>query len=68
MGGGQYEEWIKTVARELTNCEDGFLKNKKYLIMDRDATFSKSFRACLRHEGVECAKVLCDHFRTQRTK
>ena len=45
------EEWIKTIARELTNSEDGFLKSKKYLIMDRDATFSKSFRACLRREG-----------------
>lgn len=44
------EESIKTVARELTNSEGGFLKSKKYLIMDRDATFSTSFRACLRRE------------------
>ena len=51
------EEWIKTVARELTNSEDGFLKSKKYLIMDRDATFSKSFRACLRREGVKPVRL-----------
>jgi len=42
------ETWMKTIARELTNHEDGLLKDKEYLIMDRDATFSKSFRACLR--------------------
>ena len=51
------EEWIKTVARELTNSEDGFLKSKKYLIMDRDATFSKSFRACLRREAVKPVRL-----------
>ncbi len=51
------EEWIKTVARELTNHEDGFLKDKKYLIMDRDATFSKSFRACLRRESVKPVRL-----------
>ena len=51
------EEWIKTVARELTNSEDGFLKSKKYLIMDRDATFSKSFRACLRRESVKPVRL-----------
>ncbi|MDE0863633.1 MAG: hypothetical protein OSA98_07590 [Rubripirellula sp.] len=41
------EAWMKTIALELTNHEDGFLKDKQYLIMDCDATFSKSFRACL---------------------
>ena len=51
------EEWIKTVARELTNSEDCFLKSKHYLIMDRDATFSKSFRACLRRESVKPVRL-----------
>ncbi len=51
------EAWMKTVALELTNCEDGFLKDKQYLIMDRDATFSKSFRACLRREGVKPVRL-----------
>ncbi len=46
------EAWMKTIALELSNCEDGFLKDKQYLIMDRDATFGKSFRACLQNEGV----------------
>ncbi|MGB0599700.1 MAG: hypothetical protein ACPGLY_23700 [Rubripirellula sp.] len=47
------EAWMKTIALELTNEEDGFLTNKQYLIMDRDATFSKPFRACLQREGVK---------------
>ena len=50
-------DWIKTVALELTNCEDGFLKDKQYLIMARDATFSRSFRACLRREGVKPVRL-----------
>ncbi len=51
------EAWMKTIALELTNDEDGFLKNKQYLIMDRDATFSKSFRVCLRREGVKPVRL-----------
>ena len=47
----------KTITLELTNHEDGFLKDKKYLIMDRDATFSKSFRTCLRREGVKPVRL-----------
>ncbi|MDB4419507.1 integrase core domain-containing protein [Rubripirellula sp.] len=45
--------WMKAIARELTNHGDGFLKSKKYFIMDRDATFSKSFCASLGREGVK---------------
>ena len=44
------------MARELTNDKGGFLMNKN-LIMDRDATFSKSFRACLRREGVKSVRL-----------
>ena len=44
---------MKTVALELTNHEDGFLNDKKYLMMDRDATLSKSFRAFLRRKDMK---------------
>ena len=47
------EDWLKQTARELTNHEDGFLKGKKHLIMDRDTKFSDSFRSFLSDEGVE---------------
>ncbi|MDE0867179.1 MAG: hypothetical protein OSA98_25660 [Rubripirellula sp.] len=51
------ETQIKTVARKLTNDKVGFLMNKSYLIMDRDATFGKLFHACLRREGVKSLRL-----------
>ena len=45
------ETWMKQVARELTNCEDGFLTNKRYVLMDRDDKFCGSFRSLLDDEG-----------------
>ena len=51
------EAWMKTIALELTNHEDGFLKDKKHLIMDRDATFSKAFRSSLRNESVKSVRL-----------
>ncbi len=50
---GPLEQWMKQTARELTACDDGFLNGKKYVIMDRDATFCESFRTILRDEGIE---------------
>jgi putative transposase len=51
------EAWMKTVALELTNCEDGFLGGKRYLIMDRDTKFCASFRAFLSDEGVKSVRL-----------
>jgi hypothetical protein len=48
-----HEAWMKQMARELTNHEDGSLQGKRYLIMDRDSKFSESFRAFLSKDGVE---------------
>jgi len=39
------EEWMKQVARNLTDPVDGFLRGAKYLIHDRDPLFSKAFIA-----------------------
>jgi hypothetical protein len=47
------EQWMKQTARELTAFDDGFLNGKKYVIMDRDATFCQSFRTLLTDEGIE---------------
>ena len=49
--------WMKTIALELTNHEDGFLKQKKYLIMVRDVTFSQSFRDFLCNEGMKPVRL-----------
>ncbi|MCP4889030.1 MAG: hypothetical protein GY904_20765, partial [Planctomycetaceae bacterium] len=52
-----HETWVKQMARELTNHEDGFLKGKRYLIMDRDTKFCESFRTFLSNEDVEPVRL-----------
>ena len=52
-----HEAWMKQVARELTNHEDGFLNGKRYLIMDRDTKFCQTFRAFLKNEGVKSIRL-----------
>jgi hypothetical protein len=47
------EEWMKQVARNLTDPVDGFLRGAKYLIHDRDPLFSKAFIAILKAGGVK---------------
>jgi len=47
------ETWMKQVARNLTDCEDGFLQGKPYLLMDRDGTICPAFRKMLKNEGIE---------------
>jgi hypothetical protein len=46
-------EWMKQVARNLTDPVDGFLRGAKYLIHDRDPLFTEAFTAILRSRGVE---------------
>jgi hypothetical protein len=50
-------DWMKQIARNLTDPIDGFLKDKKYLIHDRDPLFTKEFRSILRAGGVKCVKT-----------
>jgi len=45
------------VARNLTDAEEGFLRGKKHLLMDRDAKFSESFRVTLEQGGVEAVRL-----------
>jgi len=47
------DDFMKQIARNLTDSEDGFLNDKKYLIMDRDANFSSAFRTILKEADVE---------------
>ena len=51
------ETWMKQIARNLTNFEDGFLNGKRYLLMDRDTKFCESFRDFLGNEGVESVRL-----------
>jgi transposase InsO family protein len=47
------EVWMKQIARNLTDPEDGFLNGKRYLIMDRDTKFCEAFREILEDEDVK---------------
>ena len=46
-------EWMKQVVRNLTDDVDGFLRNAKYLIHDRDPLFTEAFREIQRAGGVK---------------
>jgi putative transposase len=46
-------EWMEQIARNLTDCQDGFLTAKRFLIIDRDALFSARFKAILESSGIE---------------
>ena len=50
-------EWMKQIARNLTDACDGFLKGKKYMLHDRDPLFTEAFRETLRSTGVEPLKL-----------
>jgi len=45
------------MARNLSDPEYGFLRRKKFLIMDRDAKFSEEFRATLEQVGIEAVRL-----------
>ena len=49
------DAFMKQIARNLTDPFDGFLKDKKYVLMDRDTNFSSAFRAVL--EGADVQPV-----------
>ncbi len=40
-----HANWIKQIARNVTDPFDGILLATRYLIMDRDAIFTQSFAA-----------------------
>ena len=48
---------MKRIAKNLTDCEDGFLLGKTHLIMDRDTRFSEAFRSVLQQEGIESVRL-----------
>jgi transposase InsO family protein len=51
------EEWILQVGRNLTDSEDGFLKGKRYLLMDRDTKHSEEFRLMVTESNVEPVRL-----------
>jgi putative transposase len=47
-----YGDWMCQMARNLTDPIDGFLKDKKFLVMDRDPVFTEKFKEILRAGGI----------------
>ena len=43
-----HANWIKQIARNVTDPIDGFLLGTRYLIMDRDAIYIEEFRTFLK--------------------
>ena len=50
-------DWMMQMAKNLTDCEDGFLNGKQYLLMDGDDKFSAAFRSILEQSGIESVRL-----------
>jgi putative transposase len=47
------DDFMKQIARNLTDPFDGFLKDKRYVLMDRNSNFSAAFRSVLKDADVD---------------
>ena len=50
-------QWVAQLARNLTDLDDGFLRDSRYLIHDRDPLFTKAFEVTLESAGVEPVRL-----------
>lgn len=51
-------QWMKQVAKNMTDCEEGFIKDKRYFIHDRDSLFTKEFDQLIKAAGIEVVKTV----------
>src|SRR5579859_1804047 len=49
--------WMTQIARNATDLNDGFLRGKRYLILDRDTKYSEAFRSVLVREGIQVIRL-----------
>ena len=49
--------FMAQIARNLTDNFDGFRRDKRYLVVDRDGKFTEQFRDLLRDAGVEVVRT-----------
>jgi hypothetical protein len=61
------------IARNLTDLNDGFLRGKRYLMLDRDTKYSDAFRSVLVREGIQVIRLpprsprqFMAHYHTER--
>jgi transposase InsO family protein len=50
-------DWMKQIARNLTDAGEGFLRSARHLIHDCDSLFTKDFKGIMRAGGVETVKL-----------
>lgn len=50
-------QWMKQIARQLSDPFTGFLKGKRYLIHDRDPLFTQAFSEILEAGGIKTVKI-----------
>ena len=53
-----YGDWMKQLGRNLTDPFNGFLKDKKYVVRDRDPLYTEAFIKILRAGGVKAIKSM----------
>ncbi len=51
------QDWMVQQARTLTDHDHGFLRGRRFLIMDRDPAFSDQFRNTLKAVGLEPVRI-----------
>ncbi|MGD0837440.1 MAG: integrase core domain-containing protein [Polyangia bacterium] len=49
--------WMEQMARNLLDVEDGFLRGKRYLILDRDPLYTAAFRRIMKDAGVKVVRL-----------
>jgi transposase InsO family protein len=49
--------WMTQIAGNVTDSGDGFLRGKRYLILDRDTRYSEEFRNVLVREGIHLIRL-----------
>ena len=45
--------WMMQMGRNLIDSEEGFLRDKRFILMDRDKKYAESFRVLLKESGIE---------------
>jgi hypothetical protein len=51
------DSWVVQVGRNLTDSEEGVLRDERYLLMDRDTKYHEAFRSILKQSGIEPVRL-----------
>jgi transposase InsO family protein len=49
--------WMAQMARNLVDADDGFLRGKRYVLIDRDPLYTAAFREILKGSGVKSVRL-----------